>query len=289
MLLCSATFVHAQAKQSLTFQATHASVQAKLFDNISDSCKPSPANDPSCNPLPRNTAAWRCPACNDTAQRACAESSAATRGFCAYAGMQSDGRPSDEHPLCPLTGKPAALSPPHSPSDAYVSVGAEFRCSPAFVSHRGRAQPCLKHLPPVPNLHSSRPLALRPQPARPHPTHTVQRHRATKPARAPLAPSSCFNSSKDPADRLCISRAYQRSVDCIAPADALPELLSRLLYWAERDYARSHGRAPQFQCFHRGGYGSVPWLHLHSFDGAQADSICPLEIGATHNGARGGA
>ena len=233
MLLCSATFVHAQAKQSLTFQATHASVQAKLFDNISDSCKPSPANDPSCNPLPQNTAAWRCPACNDTAQRACAESSAATRGFCAYAGMQSDGRPSDEHPLCPLTGKPAALSPPHSPSDAYVSVGAEFRCSPAFVSHRGRAQPCLKHLPPVPNLHSSRPLALRPQPARPHPTHTVQRHRATKPARAPPRPLQLLQQQQGPGGpavhltRVPALRGLHRSRRRAARAAESPTLLGR--------------------------------------------------------------
>ena len=184
-------------------------MQSLLF-SVPDSCKPRPANDPSCNPLP-HTAAWLA----DRDTQLCVESSPGMRAFCAYAGMQADGYPSDTHPLCPLTGRPEVLGPARSPSDAYVSVGTEF---------------------------------------------------------------NCFNSSKDPKDRLCIPRAYQRSIDCVSPAGELPGLLHRLLAWAERDY----GRVPRFQCFHRGGYGSVPWLHLHSFDGVQADSICPLA--ATRDG-----
>ena len=86
---------------------------------------------------------------------------------------------------------------------------------------------------------------------------------------------NCFNSSKDAADRLCITRAYQRSIDCVFPASTLPGLLHRLLARGETDFVHARGRLPQFQCFHRGGFGSVPWLHLHSFDG-HADSICPL-------------
>ena len=185
-------------------------MQSLLF-SVPRSCKPRAANDPNCNPLP-HTAAWLA----DRDMAVCAESSPGMRAFCAYAGMQADGYPSEARPVCPLTGRSEVLGPARSPSDAYVSVGPEF---------------------------------------------------------------SCFNSSKDPKDRLCIPREYQRSIDSIFPADALPGLLHRLLAWAERDY----GRAPRFQCFHRGGYGSVPWLHLHSFDGVQADSICPLA--ATRDGA----
>lgn len=85
----------------------------------------------------------------------------------------------------------------------------------------------------------------------------------------------CFNSSRNALDRLCISRQWIRSVDCIRPASSRPAFLTEILSAGEADFRCAHGgRAPQFQCFHRGGFGSVPWLHLHSFDG-HADSICP--------------
>lgn len=93
---------------------------------------------------------------------------------------------------------------------------------------------------------------------------------------APVGPDFvCFNSSKNAWDRLCITRQWLQSVDCVHPASARSEFLTRMLSAGEADFRGAHdGRAPQFQCFHRGGFGSVPWLHLHSFDG-HADSICP--------------
>ena len=135
-------------------------MQSLLF-SVPRSCRPRPANDPNCNPLP-HTAAWLA----DRDMAVCAESSPGMRAFCAYAGMQADGYPSEARPVCPLTGRSEVLGRARSPSDAYVSVGPEF---------------------------------------------------------------SCFNSSKDPKDRLCIPREYQRSIDSIFPADALPGLLHRLL------------------------------------------------------------
>ena len=96
---------------------------------------------------------------------------------------------------------------------------------------------------------------------------------------------SCFNSLRDTEDRLCIPRRYISSVDCI-PASQRAQLLADLMSTAADDYAiHSGGRLPEFQCFHRGGYGSVGWLHLHSFD-EQADSICPrmrTEFGVSPN------
>lgn len=85
---------------------------------------------------------------------------------------------------------------------------------------------------------------------------------------------NCFNSSKQARDRLCIPHEYMPSIDCVHP-ERRAAVLAVALATGERDFRRAHnGRRPQFQCFHRGGYGSVPWLHLHSFDG-YADSICP--------------
>lgn len=82
---------------------------------------------------------------------------------------------------------------------------------------------------------------------------------------------NCFDSMRDPADRLCVPRQYITSVDCGLSDATLRALLST----GERDFARMRGGArPQFQCFHRGGFGSVGWLHVHSFV-HQADSICP--------------
>ena len=86
---------------------------------------------------------------------------------------------------------------------------------------------------------------------------------------------NCFASLKEPSDRLCITTAFYASIDCV-PDGERPTVLRALLAVGDADFrGRNGGRAPQFQCFHRGGYGSVPWLHLHSFDG-HADSICPL-------------
>ena len=85
----------------------------------------------------------------------------------------------------------------------------------------------------------------------------------------------CFNSSKNSWDRLCISRGWIRSIDCLGPGESRAKFLAKILSAGEADYRMTHnGKAPQFQCFHRGGFGSVPWLHLHSFVG-YADSICP--------------
>ena len=52
------------------------------------------------------------------------------------------------------------------------------------------------------------------------------------------------------------------------------DVLRAMLGVAADDHRAMRGRMPRFQCFHRGGFGSVGWLHVHSFD-TQADSICP--------------
>ena len=84
----------------------------------------------------------------------------------------------------------------------------------------------------------------------------------------------CFTSIKDAGDRLCIPRVWHRSIDCIEPGTSRPQLLAHILEAGSIDFTRAHGRSPRFQCFHRGGYGSVGWLHLHSFDDS-ADHMCP--------------
>eukprot|EP00965_Chrysotila_dentata_P204290 6182248-Pleurochrysis_carterae.AAC.2 len=85
---------------------------------------------------------------------------------------------------------------------------------------------------------------------------------------------NCFASMKDAKDRLCIPRDYIPNIDCVQ-SSRLPGLLALWLRLSELDFkSNNDGRSPTFQCFHRGGYGSVGWFHLHAFDN-QTDSFCP--------------
>lgn len=191
--------------------------QRDVLDVIPPACDPQPAGTP-CNPPHEVDGVPRpCPPFNSSLVGRCL--TGGTLAFCGYAGMQSDGYPSDDYPggpRCSLTGQPVPFAPPGDPV------------------------------------------------ANPVNAYTVQRG----------ADFSCFNSSKQGFDRLCIPRAYVASIDCVAPHR--PDFLARILAVGEADFAQQNdGRKPQFQCFHRGGYGSVAWLHLHSFDG-HADSICPM-------------
>jgi len=155
---------------------------------------------------------------------------------------------------------------PEAPSSADSPAGTLFFCSYASAAHGDDVAAFFGDegvLPPC-KLNGIRPL----KPDRSKPSIDLRVYGVKEgEARA----FSCFNSVREPADRLCIPQQYVTNIDCGTD----DEMLKALLSTGHADYVSMRGAPPKFQCFHRGGFGSVGWLHVHSFQEDQVDSICP--------------
>ena len=243
-------------------------------EQVPSACNPKPVNS-ACNPM--------CSACpvprNETslAQLVGECMVGGALAFCGYAGMATAGFPSDYEgglgPLCAVTNARVEFAPKPNPATAQAElVGAEFVC---FNSSKDnwdrlcisrqwyRSVDCIAHSPSsdsTPTKH-------------PEPHRSSSRDSTAKPA-SPLA-SPLSGPLPLPSGTPPLPSPLVSSLSLSARKDSRPAFLAKILSAGEADYRASHrGRAPQFQCFHRGGFGSVPWLHLHSFD-QHADSICP--------------
>lgn len=174
------------------------------------------------------------------------------------------------HPWCRnsqnLTAAAACCSP-SAASSRHSPAGTLYFCSYASATHGDdQASAASAGVLPPCKLNGIRPP--KPDPSQPSNELRVYGLREEQ-TRAALA-FSCFNSIRDPSDRLCIPQQYIMNIDCGTDDETLRSLLST----AYTDHVTMRGEPPGFQCFHRGGFGSVGWLHVHSFKD-HADSICP--------------